>query len=160
MSPKFQYLTAFRMSTAVGARAIQFATPPRISLWSSTTALTAFLLGATLPLVALEPFLATNMDGINQKRYDSGRDETVASITRTEASRLLLVGSLTEMMKIVLSKDQQALFRVNAFRMGNQVDVASQSYLQLLIAEADHQSSTSKTTTAPAVESQGAGAGR
>ena len=73
---------------------------------------------------------------------------------------MLLVGSLTEMMKIVLSKDIQALFRVNAFRMCNQVDVASQSYLQLLIAEADHQSSTSKTTTTPAVESQGAGAGR
>ena len=55
MSPKFQYLTVFRMSTAMRARAIQFARPP-------TTALTAFLLGATSPLVALEPFLATNMD--------------------------------------------------------------------------------------------------
>lgn len=56
---------------------------------------------------------------------------------------LFLVGSLTEIMKQVLGRDQQASFRVNAFRMSNMVDVAPtqvtmQSYLQLLIAEADH----------------------
>ena len=56
---------------------------------------------------------------------------------------LLLVGSLTEIMKQVLGRDQQASFRVNTFRMCNMVDVAptqvtTQSYLQLLIAGADH----------------------
>lgn len=50
-------------------------------------------------------------------------------------------GSLTEMMKLVLGKDQQASFRVNALRMRNMVDVAPtqvtmQSHLQLLLAEA------------------------
>lgn len=52
-------------------------------------------------------------------------------------------GSLTEMMKLVLGKDKQASFRVNALRMRSMVDVAPtqatmQSHLQLLLAEADH----------------------
>ena len=67
---------------------------------------------------------------------------------------LLLVGSLTEVMKLVLGKDPQASFRVNTFRMNNMVDVAptqatTQSYLQLLVAEADylHHSTAVKTPT-------------
>ena len=117
MSPKFQYLTAFRMSTAVGARAIQFATPPRISLWSSTTALTAFLLGATLPLVALEPFLAINMDGINQESAvdvassHNGQDECATEHCRgTQIEETGGKGVTMLLSSVPIAMKQEAIF--------------------------------------------------
>lgn len=106
------------MSTAVRARAIQFAPPPRISLWSSTTALTAFLLGATLPLVALmEPFLATNMDGINQEAAvdvassHNGQDECATEHCRgTQIEETGGKGVTMLLSSVPIAMKQEAIF--------------------------------------------------
>eukprot|EP00435_Cladocopium_sp_Y103_P073888 s379_g45.t1 len=67
---------------------------------------------------------------------------------------LLLTNALTELTRVMLNKDAQALFRVNTYRMARKIDVAptmvtTEGYAQLLVAEADHlhHSGSSKSAT-------------